>query len=141
LNGKPELALETGKRARERAMEAFAQRATHPTVLKTREAYAFALAASGQHEEGLQEMNDVMRDIASSFGAGSRFAGFALRRLAKIQLDAGLTRQAQESIEQASRILAEHQDRGAPGFARTLELRGRILAAAQFAVDQETAGR
>ena len=133
-NGKPALAAETGKHARERAMEAYSQRWTHPNVLKAREAYGFALAASGERQDGLREMNEAIRDSSSSFGASSRVVGFSLRRLARVQLDAGLAADALESIDQAVSILAEHQDRGAPGFARTLELRGRVFTAAQFAV-------
>jgi tetratricopeptide (TPR) repeat protein len=130
-SGKHALAIATGERARDWALEVYSQRSTHPNVLKAREAYAFALAASGESDNGIREMNDAIRDTASSFGVSSRAEGFALRRLALMQLYAGRPEQALETVNRAVSILSEHLNRESPGFARTLELRGRILAAAQ----------
>jgi hypothetical protein len=129
-DGKQALALDTCKLARDRALAAYSGQWTHTNVIKAREAYAFALAASGQRDGGIGEMKDAIRDIFSSFGPSSRLEGLALRRLARMQLEAGGAGQALESINRAVSILAEHLNRNSPGFARTLELRGRIFAAA-----------
>lgn len=119
------------KRARDRALEAYAGHDTHPNVLKARVAYAQALAANGQAERAVTETRQAIHDATMLFGASSRIVGVDLLRLARLHLQTGQTELAFESANRAHSILAGQLDQNTPGYAAVLEVRGEALLAAR----------
>jgi tetratricopeptide (TPR) repeat protein len=123
-------AEQTCQRAHERALAAYPGHDTHPNVLKARVAYAQALAANGQMERAIKDMQLAIHDATMLFGT-SRIVGIDLLRLSRLHLQAGQIELALENANAASSILVLPLDPKGAGYAAMLEMRGNALLAAR----------
>ncbi len=126
LEGRPEQALETERRAYRRALEAYSGRESHPNTVKARVALGQALAATGDVSGGIDEITRAVHDEDASLGPDCHLAGLHLQALARLQLDAGKAADAARTMDRALPILLRHMDAGSRGYAAILQLQHEI---------------
>jgi len=126
MAGRQDLALKTGELAVRRGLETYANRETHPNVLKARVALAQAIARSGQPARGIQMARAAIEDVSALFGSSSAVVGLDLATLAEMQMRDGQWLAARQSIERSQSILARHFRTDSPAYASLAKLRSEI---------------
>jgi serine/threonine-protein kinase len=130
--GNHQRALQTGRQACARGLEAYANSASHPNVIKARVAYAQALAASGNPEAAIPLAKDAIGDTVALFGPSSLLEGLSLKKLAVMEAGAGRLQDAEKSIQRSCEILRTHFREGSPAYLALLNLYREIRSDKQI---------
>ncbi len=107
----------------------------HPRIIEARLLYGRALGEAGDLAQGVEQLEQTVRDAAEVFGPSSRMVGFFSLPLAEFQMETGRIAEALEMSRDAVSIIARHTRPQSFRYAAAIHQRGAALLAAGRAED------
>jgi eukaryotic-like serine/threonine-protein kinase len=129
----PEEALAATEHAFDATLRAFRDSPKHPRTIEARLLYGRALGDADQASQGVEQLEQAVRDAADVFGPSSRMVGFYSLPLAALQIDTGRVEAAIRSSHAGVAIIAQHSDPKSFRYANALFHRGMAWLAARRA--------
>jgi serine/threonine-protein kinase len=128
-----EEALAATERAFHATLHAFRDSPKHPRTIEARLLYGRALGDAGKAAQGVEQLEQAVRDAADVFGPASRMVGFYSLPLAALQIDTGDVEAAIRNSQAGVDIIAQHSEPTSFRYANALFHRGAAWLTARRA--------
>jgi tetratricopeptide (TPR) repeat protein len=126
-------AFQVAQRAYRLAVDTHPDNPLHPNVIKARARLGNDLAGVERLEEGIQELEQAVRDATTVFGPSSMTVGVYLQNLVSFQLQAGMVKGALESSKRSLEICERYFEPDSLTRMSSARARGMALIAARRA--------
>ena len=124
-------ALEVAERAYRLAVDTHPDNPLHPNVIKARARLGNGLAATGELERGIGELEQAIRDATTVFGPASMTVGVYLQNLVNYQLHAGKVAEALETSKRSLEICERYFEPDSLTRISAVQIRGIALLEAR----------